>query len=256
MNISKPLIVTLFTIILACQSKELSVENPLMFFLPKVTDNAHLVTHTAYLVEYSPKVKDPIWVAYYLTGNEVKAKGRRHGEFRPDPAVQGGTASLEDYKYSGYDRGHQAPAADFKWNPQAEDETFFLSNICPQNSGMNRGIWEHLENHVRYWAEHFGKIYVVTGPLLDTCIARIGRDRVCVPRGFFKVILDCSDRRNYQAIAFIMRNTNLPETDPIQKYSCKVDSVEKITGIRFFATFPNSEERRVDTTLILSHWQF
>ena len=125
-------------------------------------------------VEYSPAAKDPLWVAYYLTGNEVEVKGKRYGKFEPDPAMPGGTATLEDYRRSGYDRGHQAPAADFKWNPQAEEETFLLSNICPQNSIMNRAIWEHLEKHVRQWAERYHRLYIVTGPLLDTCLDRIG----------------------------------------------------------------------------------
>jgi DNA/RNA endonuclease G (NUC1) len=102
---------------LSCQSQQPVVGNPLFYFLPKITDQAHLVRHTAYVVEYSPAAKDPVWVAYYLTGNEVEAKARRHGQFQPDPAVPGGTATLEDYRRSGYDRGHQAPAADFKWSP-------------------------------------------------------------------------------------------------------------------------------------------
>ena len=240
---------------LSCQSQQAAVDNTLLYFLPKITDQAHLVRHTAYVVEYSPAAKDPEWVAYYLTGNEVEVKGKRYGKFEPDPAMPGGTATLEDYRRSGYDRGHQAPAADFKWNLRAEEESFLLSNVCPQNSVMNRGIWEHLENHVRQWAERYKHLYIVTGPLLDTCLDRIGRDQVCVPRGFFKVILDCTPG-HYQAIAFIMRNTDLPQSDPIQNYAVKVDSVEKITGIHFFAAFPDSIERRVDTMLILSHWTF
>jgi endonuclease G len=255
MKICRSFFLLLLYIILPCKSQELSTNNPLLYFLPKITDKTHLVIHTAFVVEYSHTAKDPVWVAYYLTGNEAETRGKRHGQFRPDPAVPGGTASLEDYRRSGYDRGHQAPAADFKWNPQAEEETFLLSNICPQNSIMNRGVWEHLENHVRRWAEHLNHLYIVTGPLLDMCLDRIGRDGVCVPRGFFKVVLDCNPG-HYQAIAFIMRNTDLPESDPIENYAVKVDSVEKLTGIRFFAAFPDSTERRVDTTLTLSHWQF
>lgn len=248
--------IILFCGFIICQSQEPSAQKSFLFyFLPQVTDRAHVVVHTAYVVEYSAKAKDPRWVAYYLTRNEAETHGKRRGEFRPDRAVPGGTATLEDYRGSGYDRGHQAPAADFKWNLEAEEESFLLSNICPQNSVLNRGIWEHLENHVRHWAERYNHLYVVTGPLLDTCIDRIGYNKVCVPRGFFKVILDCNPG-HYQAIAFIMPNTDLPERDPIFNYAVKVKTVEKITGIKFFASFSDSLHCRVDTTIELSHWQF
>lgn len=239
-----------------CNAQDFSLTNPLLYFLPKVTDKTHFVIHSAFALEYSHKNLDPLWVAYFLTGAETVSKGKRHGEFQPDLAVSGGTASLSDYRNSGFDRGHQAPAADFKWSFTAEEETFLLSNICPQNQTLNRGLWEHLENHIRRWAKQYDNLYIVTGPLLDTCIDYIGRNRVCVPRGFFKVILDCSDHNHYQSIAFIMRNSDLPETDPLQSYAVSVDSVESITGIRFFQNIPNTIEQQIDSTFTLSHWSF
>ena len=239
-----------------CNAQDLSLTNPLLYFLPKVTDKSHFLIHSAFALEYSPKNKDPLWVAYFLSGSNIGSNGKRHGEFQPDPAVSGGTAALNDFRNSGFDRGHQAPAADFKWSFTAEEETFLLSNICPQNQNLNRGLWEHLENHVRRWAKQYNKLYIVTGPLLDTCIDHIGHNKVCVPRGFFKVILDCSNQNHYQSIAFIMRNSDLPETDPLQSYAVPVDSVEKITGIQFFNNFPVQLEQQIDSSFNLSHWKF
>lgn len=245
-----------FSFSLFCNAQDHSLTNPLLYFLPKVTDKAHFVIHSAFALEYSHKNRDPLWVVYFLTSAETLSKGKRHGEFQPDHAVPGGTADLSDFRNSGYDRGHQAPAADFKWSFTAEEESFLLSNICPQNQNLNRGLWEHLENHIRRWAKQYDKLYIVTGPLLDTCIDYIGRNRVCVPRGFFKVILDCSDHNNYQSIAFIMRNSDLPETDSLQSYAVPVDSVEKITGIHFFSNFPVQLEKNIDASFNLSHWSF
>jgi endonuclease G len=91
---------------------------------------------------------------------------KRKDNFRSDPKVKTGSAALSDYKGSGYDRGHLAPAADFKWSATAMSESFYMSNMSPQVPGFNRGIWKNIESTVRNWAVENDEIYIVTGPVL------------------------------------------------------------------------------------------
>ncbi|MDD4115593.1 MAG: DNA/RNA non-specific endonuclease, partial [Massilibacteroides sp.] len=100
-----------------------------------------IIQHEAYTVSYNANFKIPNWVAYELTEENVKnARVKRHNKFLPDPQVKGGTALNEDYSRTGYDRGHMVPAGDMKWSEKVMRETFYFSNICPQNRGLNAGI--------------------------------------------------------------------------------------------------------------------
>ena len=90
--------------------------------IPVIKDNRsdRIITHKGYTVSYNYDWKIPNWVAYELTDVEVQGEVPRYDKFKPDPMVpQFATATTNDYKYSGYDRGHMAPAADMKWDEQA-----------------------------------------------------------------------------------------------------------------------------------------
>ena len=106
-------------------------------------------------------------VAYELTAQEVQGIVSRSDDFRADPEIITGSAALVDYRGSGYDRGHLAPAADMKWSEEAMSESFYMSNMSPQAPGFNRGIWKSLESRVRSWAVENGTVYVVTGGILS-----------------------------------------------------------------------------------------
>ena len=126
-----------------------------------------IVSHTGYTLSYSEEYEVPYWVAYSLTREEVITQtAERKDNFRPDELIPTDSASLNDYKKSGYDRGHMAPAADFKWSEEAMSDTFYLSNMCPQVHSFNAGIWSDLESAVRSIAYTDGEVYVVTGPVL------------------------------------------------------------------------------------------
>lgn len=102
--------------------------------------------------------------------------------------VKGASATNEDYTRSGYDRGHMAPAGDMKWSAKAMRESFYLSNICPQKPGLNRGIWKDLEEQARLWAKENGSLLIVTGPVITDDLKRLGKNRVGIPKTFYKVI--------------------------------------------------------------------
>lgn len=109
--------------------------------LPRYTPlrGGQLIRHTGYTVQYDADYKTPQWVAWELTASEAEGTEPRGKKFTPDPQVRGASAQDSDYKGSGYDRGHMAPAADMKWSSQAMKESFYLSNVCPQNRNLNRG---------------------------------------------------------------------------------------------------------------------
>ena len=134
--------------------------------IPADIPGDEIVKHTGYTLSYNEEYEIANWVAYELTRDEVLGTADRGDDFREDKDVSTGSAKLKDYKSSGYDRGHMAPAADFKWSEEAMSDTFFLSNMAPQDPSFNRGIWGDLESAVRSMAYDNESIYVVVGPVL------------------------------------------------------------------------------------------
>jgi endonuclease G len=111
--------------------------------------SGEIIKHSYYTLAYSEENEQAYWVYYVLTPEEINGTQTRTDDFRPDPAVSTGSASLADYSGSGYDRGHLCPAADMKLNKTSMSETFYLSNMSPQLAGFNRGIWSTVEDQVR-----------------------------------------------------------------------------------------------------------
>jgi endonuclease G len=219
--------------------------------LPAYNKSDEIVRHTAYTLDFSDENKEAKWVAYRLTKDHVGGKEPRTNNFRPDPKVKTGSAIPQDYKHSGYDRGHLAPAADMSWSEQTISESFFMSNMTPQKPGFNRGIWKNLEDRVRNWAIENETLYVVTGPILQKGLPTIGTDNVSVPEYFFKVVLDYT-AKDSKAIGFIMKNES--SKMPLGSFAVTVDSVETLTGINFFPTLPDSLEKKIEGNINLEKW--
>lgn len=209
-----------------------------------------IIEHTGYTVSHNSKWKIPNWVGYELTKKELYGTNPRNDSFAPDPMVKGNKAELSDYKNSGYDRGHMAPAADMKWSKKVMKESFYLSNICPQNQSLNRGDWNDLEEKVRSWAKRDSAIIVVCGPIVSKRPNKIGNN-VAVPESFFKVILS-PYKNNPQAIGFIMPNQ--AGNNPLSKYAMSVDEVEEITKYDFFSALPDDIEKKVECSYNLKYW--
>lgn len=203
-----------------------------------------ILKRKGYTLSYNADYKTSQWVAWELTRKETKGKEGRTDKFLPDPDVLGAKAYTSDYTKSGYDRGHMAPAADMKWSRQAMEESFFMSNICPQNPNLNRRDWNDLEEKSRQWAKKYGAVYIACGPIYDTKRPkRIGNNKIAVPDAFYKVIL-INDKKNPKAIGFIFPNK--AGHKPLNKYIVTVDSVEIRTNIDFFPTLPDEIENRIE----------
>lgn len=212
-----------------------------------------IISHTGYSFLFSNKDKQAFWIAYQLTSAETVKLYNRSDRFTPDKSVKSGTANDNDYKGSGYDRGHLAPAADMGWSVKAMEESFYYSNMSPQKPSFNRGIWKQLEELTRDWAVQNKEIYIVTGGVLNDSLPSIGKNKVSVPKYFYKVILDYSEP-SIKGIGFIMPNESSKE--PLQRYAVTIDSVERFTGINFFYQLPEDQEKVIESTLTLKSWNW
>ena len=211
-----------------------------------------MLVRTGYTASYNKTTKLPNWVAWRLTADRCEGPAKRSGvDFEADMDVPAPRAEDGDYYGSGYDRGHMCPAADNKYSVKAMEESFLFTNMCPQNGNLNRGDWNEMEMACRRWAEQYGALYIVCGPILYKGRHKtIGKNRVTVPEAFFKVVLRMGD--NPKAIGFVYKNAggNRPKGD----YVNTVDEVERLTGIDFFPSLPDDVERRVEATADLADW--
>lgn len=221
--------------------------------LPTITRRDAVVKHLGYTLSYNEKNEQANWVAYELTAGETFKTVNRSDDFRPDGDVRTGSATNADYKGMGYDRGHLAPAADMGWSATTMQESFFYSNMSPQVSGFNRGVWKRLEEQVRQWAVDNRAIYVVTGPLLPDNLPTIGANKVSVPRFYYKVILDYTSPE-LKGIGFILPNAS--SSLPLRSFVVTIDYVEKMTGIDFFPTLPDDQEQKIEKTICVDCWSW
>lgn len=220
-------------------------------YLP-VGNGNEVVQHIGYTLSYSEQYEQAEWVAYVLTKDMfVGGQAKRNDNFRPDGAVKTRSATPDDYRGSGYDRGHMCPASDMSYDERAMDETFLMSNMSPQVRNFNGGIWRELEENVKDWARKHQKIYVVTGPILKPGLRFIGKaNKVSIPEAYYKVILDANLK---ESIAYIMPNE--VSEKPINDYVTTIDEVEKRTNINFFPKLLTpAQETSLESKYDTNYW--
>lgn len=226
---------------------------------------------SGYTICYREEYEQPEWAAYTLTGEKLVKNASRKDNFRPDPEISTGSASLADYKGSGYDRGHLAPAADFSYSEDAMSGSFYLSNMSPQNGSFNRGIWAKLEAAVRDWAGETLITYVVTGPVLEKPANEygfIGANEVSVPEYYYKALLfvyednakvpaaltaagassdallsaTTSDGQQVWLYAAGYLLPNEKSGADLASFMVSIDDIEARTGLDFFSLLPDVYE--------------
>jgi len=198
-----------------------------------------VVDRTGFALGYSEGHEQAAWVMYRMTREEVLRRvASRTDDFREDPNVPTLSALPSDYSRSGYDRGHLAPAEDMNFLVSAMHDSFLMSNMSPQRPEFNRGIWKRLEKEVRRFACNEGSVFVITGPILERNLGKIGRvNKVSVPRRFFKIVYD--ETPPCKMIAFVL--PNMGSDKPLHMYVTSVSEVERLTGLRFFTSLPDCE---------------
>ncbi len=213
-----------------------------------------VISHPGFTLLYDEEHEQALWVAYHLTREELYGLFERKDNFRSDPSIPTESASLADYRGGGYDRGHLIPAADLTWSEEAMGASFYMSNMSPQATAFNRGIWSDLEAVVRNFADTEGSVYVVTGPVLtDGPYKTIGPNQVSIPNAYYKVILDYQEPE-LKAIGFVLPNEGSKED--LTNFATTVREVEEITGLDFFHRLSDPQEELLETTLSIDAWDF
>ncbi|MGB6036880.1 MAG: DNA/RNA non-specific endonuclease [Cryomorphaceae bacterium] len=221
------------------------------------SDGGELVVHNAFALSYSEEHEMASWVAHIILDDVAEGRTTRTNDFRVDESVRSGSSEEADYflktKVSddkwdydgyGYDRGHLAPSADFRWNQKALSESYFYSNMTPQHPEFNRGAWAELESYIRDYAiENQVDLYVVTGPVLNDELPKVERsvNGMSLPAYHYKVVLDL---KNGESIGFLMPNEACEK--PIESYSTSVNEIEEKTGLNFFQGIPDELEEEIE----------
>lgn len=212
-----------------------------------------LLYREGYTTSYNVDTRTPNWVAWHLTANHTNGPAKRKGIiFQADEDIPAPRVDTYDYMRSGYDRGHMCPAGDNHWSQKAMEQSFLMTNICPQVPALNSGLWNTIEKQCRTWAQVYGDVYIVCGPIyFNQKHKTIGKNKIQVPEAFFKVVLRLKDEP--KAIGFICRNASAKgrkKTD----YVNSVDEVERITGMDFFSQLPDDIEQQIEGQADIKDW--
>ena len=230
---------------------ELIVSEDPRWYLPSSTTD-EVIYRDHYTLSYSENFEQAEWVAYKLTRSSLQQPNvERTDWFEADPLIKQGSAHYKDYSGSGMTRGHLVPAADMAFHEKAMEETFFMSNISPQDRAFNGGIWRELEEQVRKWTWDRGELIIVAGPVLNDGLKRIGRNEVAVPEQFYKIIFD---ERDKEMLAFLIPNQKSERH--LKGYAVSVDTLEMITGIDFFEQSLADNDSLLEISVDLAPWEF
>ncbi|GME76640.1 unnamed protein product [Ambrosiozyma monospora] len=244
--------------------------NPAAFFKYGFPGPVHdMQTRSEFVSVYDRQTRNPYYVVEHITPESLtKVPGgngdRKNSVFKEDEQIPlKFRGLLKNYFRSGYDRGHQAPAADAKYSQQAMDETFYLTNMAPQvGAGFNRDYWAHFEDFARRLTSSYGSVRIVTGPLYLPKKGPDGKFRVtyevvgnppniAVPTHFFKLIVaEKSNKRSptsedLAVAAFVLPNDVIPNEVPLTSFEVPVESLERSSGLEFLQNVPDKQKKQL-----------
>ena len=217
------------------------------------TNRGYLIQHSYFTLSYSETNRQAEWVAYNLTPESINGVQERTDDFKIDPKVKNNPVASGDYSGSGYDRGHLCPAADMKLNLTSMSETFYMSNMSPQDPSFNRGIWETLESRVRTWAIEKNGIYVITGPILNNICGSIKNGTISVPCSYYKIIFK-DNGTDKIAIALILDNKG--SSSSLKSFATSIDKIESLTGINFLSGLTDDIENKLESNINTLSWSW
>ncbi|CAG8282584.1 unnamed protein product [Penicillium salamii] len=215
---------------------------------------------------YDRRTRNPWWVAEHITSESVARSDakRNNGAFSEDKTIPlAFRARMKDYSHSGYDRGHQVPAANAGWSQKAMDDTFKLTNMCPQvGEGFNRHYWSRLENFCRNLTQKYPSVRIVTGPLYlpkkdDDGKWRVSYEvigdppNVSVPTHFFKIIFaenedTTNEDTNKVAVgAFVLPNASIDNKKLLADFEVDLEIVERASGLQFAGELALERRKRL-----------
>lgn len=210
-----------------------------------------IVAHQHFILAYDEAAEQAAWVAYMLHQDHLSRADRERPYFIEDPYIRSKSADWKNYRGSGYDRGHLLPAGDRRFSESAYNETFYTSNISPQDREFNAGIWNELEQQVRRWCRKYGTLLVITGGVLGDDLETIGEEDVAVPEAFYKIVYR-DGSGGPQVLSFLMPNEDSGKS--LQSFLVPIDSVETLTGIDFFPKLQGEAE--LEAQVRMKDWKF
>jgi len=212
-----------------------------------------VLANTGFVVGYSDDLGNPLWAAYRVQDGEPREAPPRPEQFVVDMRTVA-RIDPDAYSRSGYDRGHLAPnfVIATHYGPQAQRETFQMSNIIPQKHALNAGPWKQLEQRIatRY-PGRFGEVWVLAGPVFGAKPEKLRR-RVAVPEACYMIIVDESEGR-VRAAAFLFPQ-DTPAEAPLDNYLTTVDEIERRTGLDFLAALPDDAENALEAHKLDRVW--
>ncbi|XP_059911095.1 endonuclease G, mitochondrial [Gadus macrocephalus] len=207
---------------------------------------ANIKSRESYITSYDPRTRTASWVIEQLTPDSLTGSSdRKYSDFKEDDSVHVYHRSTnQDYRGSGFDRGHLAAAANHKWSQKAMDDTFILSNVSPQCPHLNRKAWNNLEQLCRSLTKQYLNVYVCTGPLylpraeadgkLYVRYQVLGRNHVAVPTHFFKVlILERAGGQGVELRSYVLPNNPVEDNVPLESFLVPIETIERASGLLF-----------------------
>ncbi len=242
-------------------------ESLIKYGLPQLQEGDELICHSAFCFVYDENHEVAKWTAHIISRDIINAAVGRTNDFRIDTLVKTGTSQQEDFftvteddngniKYIGYgyDRGHLAPSADFRWSEIALSESYYYSNMTPQLPKFNRELWAEIENFARsYIVNHPDRdLFVITGPVLHDSLPKIEQsiNKVSIPEYHYKILVDTVEKKG---IAFLVSQYKLDY--PIESYVVTIDSIQKITGLKFYTAFDSLSRSKIIYNSNISLWR-
>jgi endonuclease G len=235
---------------------------------PTYSKNLEIIEHAGMVLGFDCDYKMASWVFHVLTPDVTSGNISRSNDFRLDEKSTCGSAQEVDYflrkekedgtfEYDGFgfDRGHLAPSADFRWSANALSESYYYSNMTPQRPEFNRESWASLEGLLRKIVDQEKKqFYVITGPVLHEGLPQIERsaNKLKIPELHYKIIVDAS-AENPRGMAFLMPNKKCEQR--LSSYVVTIDSLERLTGIDFFPTMNEALETKIEQTADFNAWK-
>ena len=226
-----------------------------------------IAEHSAMIIGFNCDLKLAAWSFHVLSPDVLVGGVSRTNDFRKDSLIECGDGIEQDYfrripkddgtvtyENFGFDRGHLAPSADFRWSQKALSESYFYSNMTPQAPGFNRESWAEVEDLMRrIMANNPKTYYIVTGPILDKNLPKVekGTNKLPIPSFHYKIIIDLTPD-NQKGMAFLMPNKKCDM--PPSAYVVSIDSIEKLTGLDFFSKLDQSLAAGIESKANFSLW--
>ncbi len=210
--------------------------------------SSHILRNPGFMLSYSEWKAAPLWVMYRLF--DPKDKGYRVGK-RPSFSADWRTLrhiTPDDYRRSGYDRGHMAPnyAIAKLYGRKAQETTFLMSNITPQRSRLNQKLWQRMEQAAMdHFVKLFKEVWVITGPIWDDQPHYMKTAWIDVPDAFYKIYVGIDRNGHPHGLAFIVPQ-KVRGFEPLRKFVVSIDEVEQRTGLDFFWRLPDAQEAKLE----------